>query len=89
VLAVPDGESTDSVESSLTFALLWLDRARNSNRRGTINVLRLILPKGAARHVANRVAALTPDLSIELYERDGVRETLEKIDPRHAGNQET
>ncbi len=89
VLAVPDGESTDSVESSLTFALLWLDLARNSNRRGNINVLRLILPKGAARHVANRVAALTPDLSIELYERDGVRETLEKIDPRHAGNQET
>jgi len=89
VLAVPDGESTDSVESSLTFALLWLDRARNSNRRGAINVLRLILPKGAARHVANRVAALTPDLSIELYERDSIREILEKIDPRHAGNQDT
>ena len=89
VLAVHDGESTDTVEGSLTFALLWLDRARNSNRRGTINVLRLILPKGAARHVANRASALTPDLSIELYEREGVRETLEKIDPRHAGNQET
>jgi hypothetical protein len=89
VLAVPDGESTDTVESSLTFALLWLDRARNSSRRGTINALRLILPKGAARHVAHRAAALNPDLSIELYERDPVRETLEKIDPRRAGNQDT
>jgi hypothetical protein len=89
VLAVPDGESADTVESSLTFALLWLDLARNSNRRGTINALRLILPKGAARHVANRAAALTLDLSLELYERDGVRETLEKIDLRHAGNQDT
>lgn len=34
VLAVPDGESADTVESSLTFALLWLDRSRNSYRRG-------------------------------------------------------
>jgi hypothetical protein len=89
VLGVPDGESTDTVESSLTFALLWLERARNASRRGTINALRLILPKGAARHVANRAAVLTPDLCLELYERDGVRETLEKIDLRHAGNQET
>jgi hypothetical protein len=89
VLAVPDGESTDTVESSLTFALLWLDRARNSGRRGTINALRLILPKEAARHVAHRAAALNPDLSIELYERDPLRETLEKIDPRRAGNQNT
>ena len=89
LLAVPDGESTDTVESSLTFALLWLDRARNSGRRGTINALRLILPKEAARHVAHRAAALNPDLSIELYERDPLRETLEKIDPRRAGNQNT
>jgi hypothetical protein len=89
ILAVPDGESVDTVESSLTFALLWLDLARNSNRRGTINALRLILPKGATRHLANRAAALTSDLSIELYERDDIRETLEKVDLRHAGNQET
>jgi hypothetical protein len=89
VLAVPDGESSDTVESSLTFALLWLDRARNSNRRGTINALRLILPRGGARHLANRAAALAPDLCIEIYERDPVRETLEKIDPRRAGNQDT
>jgi anti-sigma B factor antagonist len=89
VLAVPHEESTDTVESSLTFALLWLDRARNSNRRGTVNALRLILPKGAERHVAHRAVALAPDLSIELYERDPLRETLEKIGPRRAGNQDT
>jgi hypothetical protein len=89
VLAVPDGESADTVESSLTFALLWLDRARNSNRRGTINTLRLILPRGGTRHLAHRAATLSSDLSIELYERDPVRETLEKIDPRRAGNQDS
>ena len=89
ILAVPDGESADTVEGSLTFALLWLDRARNSNRRGNIAALRLVLPKGAARHVAHRAAALAPDVPLELYERDPIRETLEKIDPRRAGNQDT
>ena len=89
VLAVPDGESADTVESSLTFALLWLDRSRNSYRRGAVIALRIILPKGAARHVSHRAPALAPDLSIELYERDPVRETFERIESRHAGNRET
>ncbi len=89
VLAVPDGESAHTTESSLTFALLWLDLTRNYTRRGNIIALRLILPKGAARHVAHRAAALTQNLSIELYERDPVRETLDRIDPRRAGNLDT
>ncbi|MGB2624556.1 MAG: hypothetical protein WA857_07135 [Candidatus Acidiferrum sp.] len=89
VLAVPDGEPVDAAESSLTFALLWLDHARNSNRRGSVTDLRLILPKGSARLVASRAAALTSDLSLELYEREPVRESLERVDVRRAGNQET
>ncbi len=89
VLAVPDGESADTVQSSLTFGLLWLCHASDSCRRGTVIALRLILPKGEARHLIPRVAVLKPDLSLELYERDPVRETLEKIDPSRAGNQET
>ncbi|MGC2104426.1 MAG: hypothetical protein WA647_04930 [Candidatus Acidiferrum sp.] len=88
-LAVPDGESADTTESSLTFALLWLERSRHSCRRGAVTSLRLILPSGCGRHVAHRVAALAPDLPVELYERDPVRERLERIDPRQAGNQET
>jgi hypothetical protein len=36
VLGVADSESADTVENSLTFALLWLERARQSSRRGTI-----------------------------------------------------
>lgn len=89
LLAVPDGESADTAESSLTFALLWLERSRTSCRRGAVVALRLILPEGATRHVAPRVLALAPDLPLEIYERDPIRETLQKIDPRHAGNQET
>jgi hypothetical protein len=89
VLAVPDGESADTADNSLTFALLWLGRARNASRRGAVSTLRLILPKGATRNVAHRFAALDPQLPIELYERDSSRETVEKIDPRIAGNLDT
>jgi hypothetical protein len=76
----------DTVENSLTFALLWLERARQANRRGTIAGLRLILPKGGTRVVAQRIGALRPQLVLELYECDPVREVLERLDPRAAGN---
>lgn len=89
VLGVPFGESAEAVENSLTFALLWLDRALHSSRRGTVAGLRLILPRNASRAVAHRFAALHPQLAIELYELDPARETLEKIDPRSAGNLDT
>jgi hypothetical protein len=89
VLAVSDGESADTVENSLTFALLWLDRARHSARRGTVSSLRLILPKGTARSVAHRAAAFDPGLSLELYELDAARETIEKIEAARAGNLDT
>jgi hypothetical protein len=86
VLGVGDDESADTIENSLTFALLWLERARQSSRRATITGLRLILPKGGTRVVAQRVGALHPQLALELFERDPVREVLEKVDPRSAGN---
>jgi hypothetical protein len=89
ILAVPDGESSDTTDNSLTFALLWLMRARQSSRRRTISGLRLILPKNAGCTVAHRFAALDPRLNVELYERDPSRDTVEKIDPRRAGNLDT
>jgi hypothetical protein len=68
---------------------LWLDRARESSKRGAVSALRLILPKGELRRVAPRAAALNPEVPIEFYERDPVREILERVDPRKAGNLET
>lgn len=88
VLGVPDGESADTVEGSLTFALLWLAKAQNGSR-GAVTAVRLILPKGSMSHLAHRAAALRPSLAIEFYERDGTRETLELVDPREAGNQKS
>lgn len=89
VLAVPDGESPEAAENSLTFALLWLDRAGHSCRRGVITGLRLIVPKGASRAAAHRFQTLNGKLNLELYESDPTRETLERIDPRSTGNLDT
>ena len=86
VLGVADGETADTIENSLTFAVVWFERARQSNRRGSISGLRLVLPKGGARVVAQRIGALRPQLALELYERDPVREVLERLDPRATGN---
>src|SRR5713226_4532899 len=68
VLAVPGGESSDAINNSLTFALLWLRRARQSGCRGAITGLRLILPKNTCSTVAYRLGALDPQLTCELSE---------------------
>ncbi len=89
LLAVPDGESSDTADNSLTFALLWFTRTLHANHRGTVATLRIILPKNASRTVAHRLAALNSRFVVELYERNPALETLEKIDPRRAANLDT
>lgn len=89
VSAVPPGESSEAIDDSLTFALLWLTRARHSTARGTIEGLRLILPKNTTCKVAHRMAGLDPRLRVELYEHDSLLNVLERIDPLRAGNLST
>ena len=86
VLAVPGGESSDATDNILTFALIWLRRVRESNFRSAITGVRIILPKNACGTVAHRLAALDPQLPVELYEHDPALNILDKIDPRRAGN---
>ena len=89
LLAVPEGESSDATDNSLTFALLWLRHARQSNSRAVFTGVRLILPKNRCGTVAHRLAALDPQLPFELYEHDPALEALEKLDPRRACNLST
>ena len=85
VLGMPDSAAGSGAEQSLTFALLWLDRVRQSAQRGVVAGLRLILPHGTRRGVTHRVEALDPRLAIELYEHNPEWETLQRIDlPRAA-----
>lgn len=89
ILAVPSGEFSDTVDNCLTFALLWLSRARQFHPWGTIVGLRIILPKNTGRTVAHRCRALDSRLSVDLYEHEPMLNVLEQIDPRSAGNVDT
>lgn len=88
-LAVAGEESAATVDCSLTFALLWLTRARHLSGGGMLRGLRLILPKETGGTVAYRLAALDPRIALELYEHEPLLNVLEKIDPRRAGNLDT
>jgi len=89
VLAVPHGEATEPAENSLTFGLLWLDRAKATVRRGFVAGLRLIVPKGASSVIAHHAHVLHPKIPIEIYELDPRQETRSRIDPRPVGNLDT
>jgi hypothetical protein len=88
-LAAPGGESSEVADNSLTFALLWLRHVRESNGRRVITGVRIILPHKACGAVAHRLAALDPQVGVELYEHDPALNILEKIDPRSVGNLDT
>jgi hypothetical protein len=85
-LAVPEGESQDALESSLTYGLLWLERSRQSAKRAAIATLRLIVPKDKSSALANRLRALDGRVSPQVFELDGQREILEPVNPCASGN---
>jgi hypothetical protein len=85
-LAVPEGESPDAIESSLTFALLWLERVRQSGAGGTVSFLRLILPEGKSGVLAHQLGALNPRLAMQIFELNSLHERLERVEPCRSGN---
>lgn len=89
ILASLGTESLEPPEHCLTFALLWLDRAQKSCRRGVIAGLRLVVPKGAGRILAHCLQCLNSRLNLQVYELDPLRETLERIDAGSIGNLES
>jgi hypothetical protein len=86
ILGVPDGQSLEGTADSLTYGLLWLDRAQQLARRGAISALRLIVPKKVVLPIAHRMAAVDSSIPLELFEYDSTRETLERVDPNSLGN---
>lgn len=85
-LAVPEGESPDALESSLTYALLWFERSRQTAKHSGLASLRLILPKGKSGALANRLRALDTRIAVRIFELDFQSETLQPVDPRASGN---
>lgn len=85
-LAVPEGETQDAIESSLTFALLWLERARQSASYANLSLLRLILPQGKSPLLLHQFGCLDARLAIQIYELNSQQESLERVEPRTDGN---
>ena len=85
-LAVPAGETPDAMESCLTYALLWLERARKTRGNENVSFLRLILPEGTSGLLAHQLGALNPRVAIQIYELNSLNERVERVDPCGNGN---
>ena len=85
-LALPEGESQEALDASLTYALLWLERSRHSARRSALATLRLILPAGKSEALANRLRALNGGVALEIFELNSQSESLEPVNPCASGN---
>lgn len=85
-LAVPASETQDAIESSLTFALLWLERSKQTAGNGNVSFLRLILPEGKSGLLVHQLSALNPRLAVQIYELSMLRERVEHVEPCLNGN---
>jgi len=86
VVAACENESAAHAGRLLTFALLWLDRLRESQGRSPVAGLRLIVPNEILGQVVHLLAAINPTISVGIYEYNRSRETLEKINPSALAN---
>jgi len=77
------------VESSLTYALLWLNHARQAAANRNLSFLRLILPEGKAGALTHRLGSLSSQLAIQVYELNGLHERVERVEPCANGNVNT
>ena len=86
LLAMPPGPLQEASYYALTFGLIWLDRVRQSEQRGHVTGLRVVVPKGAGASVARLLPAIDSRVPIAVYEMDSIRNTFEEIDPRALTN---
>jgi len=91
VIGVAEAESSAMVDGILTLGILWLDHCRQkSDGRRHVGGLRVIVPVGAWRTTAERMAWLNHAAAkFELYALDERSEELTLIDFRDTGNLES
>ena len=95
IIGVSADESGATVDGTLTLGLLWLDYCREhaakaSGRSRHVGSLKVILPEGAWRTTAERMAWLNHlAAGFELYALDQRSEELIRIDFRDIGNLES
>jgi hypothetical protein len=88
VIGVGQAESGAMVDGVLTLGILWLDHCRQkSDGRRNFGGLKVVVPAGAWRTIAERMAWLNHGAAeFELYTLEERSEELELIDFRDTGN---
>jgi hypothetical protein len=88
VIGVSAAESGAMIDGVLTLGILWLDYCRqHGDGRRHFGGLKVIVPPGAWRTIAERMAWLNHDAaSFELYTLDERSEELAPVDFRDTGN---
>jgi hypothetical protein len=85
VLAASPAENIASIDSMLTFGLLWLDHCRG---RGASRIagLRLFFPCGSGDLLRHRASALASNVCVELYELQDELRRARRIESGGQGN---
>jgi hypothetical protein len=88
VIGVSAAESSTMIDGVLTLGVLWLDYCRtHSEARRHYSGLKVIVPAGAARTTAERMAWLNSSLAdFQLFTLDERSEELTAVDHRDTGN---
>jgi len=91
VIGVSAAESASTVDGILTLGILWLSECRRkSPARRHFGGLRLIVPVGAVRTTAERIAWLNHEMAdFQLFTLDERSEELVPVDFRDTGNLES
>lgn len=91
VIGIGPAESGTAIQGILTLGVLWLDHCRQqSEARRHFGGLKVVVPAGASRTTAERMAWLDHDTAhFELFEFDQHTEELAAIDYRDTGNLES
>jgi hypothetical protein len=89
VIGVSQAESAATIDGILTLGVLWLDHCRQkSDARRHFGSLKVIVPKGAERTTAERMAWLNHAAAdFQLFTLDERNEELAPVDIRDSGNQ--
>ncbi len=89
VLAMSPDESAAAAEGALAFGLLWLDWTRSHSDRHAIKGLRIFVPEGAGKFFRGRIAALSLDARVEIFELSEPEGRIQEIDVADTGNQDS
>ena len=86
VIVVSSAENAATIDSILTYGLIWLDRAKEHAGGQIVAGLRVFLPENTSRLTAHRLQVLEPSTHIELYEVNEARWRAQAVDARDIGN---